>query len=54
MMSESGSDGNGGIFLEIFGSMSGQNMMQILTTKDFRFFREKHSEIRSNLKKIIS
>jgi hypothetical protein len=30
--------------------MTGQNMMQMFTTKDFRFLNEKHSEIRQALK----
>lgn len=52
MMSENQNEPPG-IFLDIFGSMTGQNMMQMFTTKDFRFLNDKHTEIRENLKKRI-
>lgn len=52
MMSENGNAPEG-IFLDIFGSMTGQNMMQMFTTKDFRFLNDKQKEIRDSLKKRI-
>lgn len=53
MMSENGEEPQG-IFIDIFGGMTGQNMMQMFTTKDFKFLNEKHNEIRATLKKKIS
>jgi hypothetical protein len=40
--------------MDMFGGMTGQNIMQALTTKNFTFLRERHLEIQANLKRHLS
>jgi hypothetical protein len=43
MMSENGNVIHNSIFLDLFGGMSGSNLMQLFIAKDFKFLKDKQA-----------